>query len=447
MHAIESLADYVCNFAARDTLPEAGEAALRCVLDLMTASIAGFDAPSVRATRAVAPRLFGAGRATVWFDGASLGSAGAAFCNSAAASVLDLDDGNRAARGHPGAAVIPAALETARETGATASELIAAIVVGYEVAVRVGATRRFHARSGMWCGYGAAAAVGWLRRSSPATLAHALAIAGMTAPNLLSTGGGERYPAPLGNDVKEGIPWATAGAIAAFDLATAGIQGPLDILDHAPHHDQERLVADLVGASAICRTYFKPYACCRHVHAPADAFAAVCTRHSIAPEDIVAIDVFAYHGALLISNRTRPANLVDVQFSIPYCIGLVAVLGVDVLLPLTPEVLDRPDATRIAQKVRLHADPQFDARFPVETLARVVVTTARGRYESPVTAPRGDADNPMPWTELEAKFRTATGATLTEPLQNEVLECVQRLRCGELRPLLERLARPLSAGA
>ena len=39
----------------------------------------------------------------------------AAFANSAAASALDLDDGHRAAGGHPGAAVIPAVFAVAQE--------------------------------------------------------------------------------------------------------------------------------------------------------------------------------------------------------------------------------------------------------------------------------------------------------------------------------------------
>jgi beta-glucosidase-like glycosyl hydrolase len=46
--------------------------------------------------------------------------------------------GHRLAMGHPGAAVIPTALALAAETQATAYELYAAIVAGYEVSVRLG---------------------------------------------------------------------------------------------------------------------------------------------------------------------------------------------------------------------------------------------------------------------------------------------------------------------
>lgn len=192
-----------------------------------------------------------------------MSAAGAAFCNAAAASALDLDDGNRSARGHPGASVIPAALAVAQEAGADAEALLAAIVTGYDVAIAVGAERGFYARSGMWCGFGAVAAAALLRQAPPDQTAQALAIYGMTAPNLQSVADGTPYPPSLGNDVKEGIPWATATALAALQLAEGGMTGPLDLLDHAPHQRAAGIAARLAGPPAIGETYFKFYCCCR----------------------------------------------------------------------------------------------------------------------------------------------------------------------------------------
>src|ERR1700680_347132 len=60
---------------------------------------------------------FAQGDACVWFDRARLSPMGAAFINSSAASVLDLDDGHRVASGHPGAAVIPAVIAVGESIG------------------------------------------------------------------------------------------------------------------------------------------------------------------------------------------------------------------------------------------------------------------------------------------------------------------------------------------
>jgi len=81
-------------------------------------------------------------------SGLSSSVIGAAWANSAAASALDLDDGHRLARGHPGAAVIPTAFAVAHETGATLEDIINAIVIGYEVGVTICTARVVYGSTG-----------------------------------------------------------------------------------------------------------------------------------------------------------------------------------------------------------------------------------------------------------------------------------------------------------
>jgi 2-methylcitrate dehydratase PrpD len=439
MHVTQQLAEFVRSRRSAPPAPEAREAALRCLLDLLASAAAGFPVPAAVAARRAAPALFRAGTASVWFAGQSLSAAGAAFCNAAAASALDLDDGNRLARGHPGAAVIPAALATAEDTGADAEALLAAIVTGYDVAIAVAAERGFYARSGLWCGYGAVAAAAALRRTPADRLAHALAISGMTAPDLLSVADGTPYPPSLGNDVKEGIPWATATALAALELAEAGSTGPLDLLDHAPHHRAAGIFARLAGPPAVAATYFKFHCCCRHIHAPIEALLAVMADHSLPPQAIDAVEVHTYRGAFNLSNRVAPANLVDVQYSIPYCLGLIALEGAEALLPLEESVVHRPEVTAFARKVSLHLDPAIDSRFPAESLARIVVTAGGGRFSSRLTHPRGEAFEPPSWQEFEDKFSLASGRFLGSADRKAMLAAIGELRQGRLAPLRDLL--------
>src|SRR5690348_15803061 len=81
----------------------------RCILDLLGAAIAGVAMPSAVAARTMDGRVSGSGVQPIWCA-VRCAPAGALFYNVTAASALDIDDGNRAARGHPGACVIPAAL-------------------------------------------------------------------------------------------------------------------------------------------------------------------------------------------------------------------------------------------------------------------------------------------------------------------------------------------------
>jgi 2-methylcitrate dehydratase PrpD len=439
MHAVRRLADYVD--AARDLKPtaEARKAAIRCIFDLITAVVVGLDAADVPGVRRIAKDMFGDGTSPIWFARTATGMVGAAWSNSAAASVLDLDDGNRLARGHPGAAVIPAAFALAAPD-ASLDEIIKAIIVGYEVGVSVGAARRFWARTGMWSCYGVVAAAGLLRKTPPDRIAHAFAIAGMTAPNLLFAGSGPPYPDPEGNDVKEGIPWSTVTGIAAVLQAEAGMTGPLDLLDHAEHFDSHAMIARLGADPYIGKTYHKLYSCCRHNHAPIDALRALIERHALAPHQIDAVAVHTYRGALRLSNRTEPANLVDVQYSIPYCLGLAAILGPSALLPLSKDALFRDDVSQFARKVTLHLDPGLDERFPAETLTRVVIRSGREHYESAVTAPRGEATDPLSWQELEEKFLTASRHIATQSQQAEILDAARRLKDGDIAPFMTCLS-------
>jgi len=118
MHAVRSLADYVHAAQGREPTAEAGEAAIRCIFDLVSAVVVGLDAADVPGVRRIAQDTFGGtfggGSTPIWFARMATGMVGAAWSNSAAASALDLDDGNRLARGHPGAAVIPAAFALSR---------------------------------------------------------------------------------------------------------------------------------------------------------------------------------------------------------------------------------------------------------------------------------------------------------------------------------------------
>lgn len=439
MEIVRHLAAYVAAAREGPLTAELREAACRSVLDLVTAAAAGIAAPGPRAARRVAPALMAGGALPIWFAGQSSGLAGAVWCNAAAAAALDLDDGHRIARGHPGAAIIPAALAAAQDVNATTEELLQAIVVGYEVGVAVGAARRFYANTGMWSGYGVVAAIGFLKRTPEEILAQAFAIAGIGAPNQLHAGAGPAFRAQEGSDVKEGIPWSGATAVGALLLAEAGQTGPLRLLDDGEHFRLDGLVDGLGRQGYVARSYIKFHACCRHVHAPAEALLRLIAEHGIAPRGIDAIEVATYSGALRLANRARPQGFTDIQFSIPYCLGLLACDGPDALMPLMETAVNRPEVVALAEKVSLSLDPELEARFPAETLSRVTIRAGGQSFISPVTAPRGEASDPPSWADLEAKLEQACRFVATPEQRRQLLAVLRRLRAGEHAPLLDTL--------
>jgi 2-methylcitrate dehydratase PrpD len=437
------LAEYVRDTAAGTPDAAVARAAANVLIDLIGCAAAGYFSPAARATRDTVRRLYAAGPTALWFTGDKRRPEGAAMANSTAASALDLDDGHRQAGGHPGAAIIPAVLAVAAAEGANGRDVIAALRAGYEVAVRVAGARDFSRldtlSTGRWCAYGVAAAAGLLVRDTPQVLATAFSIAGVLSPGLSAAG----YSTLMGNQVKEGIPWAVMTGLAARELARQGLTGPLDILDHPDYFDAAAITAGLGTDSALAKIYFKPYACCRWIHAAIDAVVELVAGGTIGPGDIRTVDVYTFERALRLNNSADPDTLEGAQYSLPFCLALAACGGAEALLPLAPEWLHRSEVTTLAARVHLHVDPTLDARFPAEAGARVCLETAAGRLEQTVRHPLGDPDNPMDRIRLTNKFRRLAAEVMAPADQDRLLAAAEGLPDLEsVEPILSCLRRP-----
>ncbi|PRX95902.1 MmgE/PrpD family protein [Paraburkholderia sp. BL25I1N1] len=456
------LARYVCNLKAADIFGADKHRAALCVLDTLAAAAAALHSPSVVAAREATIDLFGKGEVAIWFDGRRTTAAGAIFANSSAAAFLDMDDGQIEAWGHPAAAVIPVVLALAAETGASADDVLAAIVVGYEVGTRIKAARGSHGQplehgqTGVWTGFCVAAAAGWLLKRSPEQLANGLALSGVYSPNLIATG----YTRQFGGDVQEGLPWSTVAGYSSLILGKLGHIGFADIFDHLPFYNSRRILRGLGEEEMkINGNYFKPYATCRHFHGALKALETLVSQHDIKPAEITAIRVNIFEYALKLSNKTRPENLSDIQYSIPFCIAVMAMLGAEALMPIDESLIGREDICALAEKVEIVPNAEFSAQHayayqhlpqpdegshPDFEFNSVDVVTTRGTYSSPRVTPPYGPDAPMSVDELKGKFRMATRYVLDHREQEDLLHAFASLLNGEIAPLLEVTARPVA---
>jgi 2-methylcitrate dehydratase PrpD len=237
-----------------------------------------------------------------------------------------------------------------------------------------------------------------------------------------------------GNHVKEGIPAATATGIASVDLAESGFTGPLDLLDHATY-DAGTLLDGLGVRWMIEGVYFKPYSCCRWAHAAIDGALALQATHGLAADEIAQIDIETFDRALRLGNDAAPRTIEAAQYSVPFCVALAIVRGPDVLLPMLDSALADRDAIALARRIRLRCDPALDAMFSAAVPARVAIHTRGTRFETTVTAPRGEPSNPMSLDDLVRKLRVATRA-LDPALADRAVAAIHALDRGDLAPLL-----------
>jgi len=378
-------------------------AARRTLVDTIGVAAAGSATRAGRASLKAAPGIWGDGDCGIWFSGARSTAAGAAFVNATYAAALDLDDGHRQASGHPAAAIVPSVLAHAGQNGASSDAILTAIAIGYEVAVRVSRSRDIGALrttdSGLWCGYGVAAAVGWLSGVSAPVMGHALAIAGQTSTSQTATAFTR-----VGHTVKEGIPWATANGLQAVMLAVAGHRGPIDMLDEAETYAQERLIGPFEAPWAIQEAYFKLYSCCRWAHAAIDGALALQESTGISHDAIEHLEVETFERALSLPNQAEPQSPEAAQYSIPFCVALALVHGASALLPMDNKFLADTRVTTLAKRIRLSSGRGYASAFPASTPARVTISAGNVIQSIEVRFPRGEPQDPLTTSELHQKF-------------------------------------------
>ena len=158
----------------------------------------------------------------------------ATFLNVTFGSSFDADDTHVGAMLHPGVATWAAALAVAEHTGGSGPEVLAAVVAGYEVTIRIGLAvqpghfKRGFQSTGTCDGFGTAAAAGRLLFSGTDArqkIADALGLAGGYASGLAqfyySGGSAKRIHAAH----------AAEGGVSAALLAAEGYSGPNDIIE------------------------------------------------------------------------------------------------------------------------------------------------------------------------------------------------------------------------
>ena len=439
--------------------PELAPRARLLVLDLAGNIVrARHDAESTPALLA-ATRALGAaaGNSGVFGDCSRYTPLGAAFLNAALAHSLDFDDTHAAGSLHPGAPVIPAALAAGEMTGAPGSDVLAAIVAGYEVTCRIALAlpakahydRGFHPTS--TCGaFGAAAAAARVFGLDAAGTASALGIA------LSQSAGSLQFLANGAWTKRFQVGWSAMAGLAAATLAREGFKGaaaPLEgrhgfLRAYAPDPDPAQLTAALGARFELMQTAVKPYPSCRYGHACIDAALALRAEPGFDPAQIERVTLGLPRAGLLLvgeplDQKRRPENIVDAQFSGPFVVAttlLAGAMGWDSY----GQLHDPAIRALMARTTAIH-DPAAEAAAPAQMAGRLTIDLPSRRLERFVAIPKGEPANFLTEPELRAKFTSLAAPILGEvrtlALAARILAFDELAKMGSLM----RLAAPVAS--
>jgi 2-methylcitrate dehydratase PrpD len=375
----------------------------------------------------------------------------AAFLGGTAAHGIELDDGYRQGSVHPGCAVVPAVLSAGYARGASGTQVIEAIVAGYETAIAIARAchpdlrqRGFHP-TGACTVFGAAAAVAKLHGLARPAIADALGIAASSAAGLFAfvNGGADIKRLHAGHAAREGMQAAL--------LAAEGVQGPPSVIESRDGFMQafafgrldraRSLVLPPAAAFGITDCYIKPYACCRHIQPAAEALIGLCSDENIVPEEVTSIEVDTYRIAAEHAH-TGWEDYASAQLSFPYLTGLALRFRAIRLAHFADEVRRDPVFVDIARKLRVVATPETDRLYPELRPARVTVTTTRGVFRRSADEALGSRLVPLDDAGLKAKFLELAGTVLAPARATDLCERLWEIEsCGDIRPVVEAAAR------
>jgi 2-methylcitrate dehydratase PrpD len=446
-----------------DGLPDDVRARVKAlVLDLTGIMVrARNDAESTPAMIAAAGRLgMKGGGCTVVGDADGYAPPGAAMLNGTLAHSLDFDDTHASASLHPSAPIVPAAFAAAEMAGADGRALIAAIVAGYEVQIRLSLAldpaahydRGFHPTA--TCGaFGAAAAAGRLLGLDPEGCANAFGIV------LSMSAGSMQYLVNGAWTKRSHVGHAAMCGLIAATLAREGYKGAADALEgkwgflhgYAPASDAKKAVDGLGQRWETMRIAVKPYPSCRYGHAPIDGILALASEHRIKPDEVEEVVVGVPEpGWKLIGDpepaKQSPKSVVDGQFSMAFCAAVALRKGGFAWDDYAHHLGDSATLA-LCKLVKTWVDPQAQANFPAEMSGSVKIRTARGTFETYVRVPKGEPANFLTAPELRAKFDTLAGPYLSARRRDELAAAILALEQTKDIGALLHLSRPDQAGA
>jgi 2-methylcitrate dehydratase PrpD len=408
------------------------EAAGLHLLDTLGVGIAASALGTGAAGRAVAA-MEPAGASSIIGTSVRASAADAALANGMLCHALDFDDTHLGSVVHVGAVVVPAALAVSQAVGASGRELLEAIVIGSEVAIRIGRAagsafleRGFHA-TGLCGAFGAAGAAAHLYRLALPQAVNALGIVGSMASGIFEylSDGSATKPIHAG--------WASHAGVIAAQLAMHGAEGPATVLEGRfgvfPTHGAgtSRLPAELGNLGhgwESPATMFKRFPACHLLHCALFAMASLVQEFQLSADSIEEVIVTLPDQAIPVVGEPRqskiaPRTAYDAKFSAPYSLAaLVVDSKLDLGAYLEEKIAD-PRILALAQRVRTEGRV-FDA-YPASYPGNVRVVTADGRS----FAREETAEQPMSVAEVLVKFRANAGlgldAEYTSALERQVM--------------------------
>jgi len=448
----QRLAQWVCEFHAASVAPRVQQQAKLLLLDSLGCAFAALDEPTAQATLRAIAAMGGTPECTVIGAGVRTSVANAVLANGVLIRTLDVNDFGSGPRtsGHP-SDNIAVALAVGERHGCSGRDVLAAIVLGYELYNRMPPSLAKH---DPWDGVSKSAIVaacmaGWLQHLPVEALANAIALSVSHCNTLSIVRRGQLSAAKsIANSM------VTHTAMVATLLAAEGVTGPPTAMEEwadavLAGADLSALVAPLDGEFRIMEVSIKAYPSLATSQA---AVAAAIQLHSaiagplneVEKIDVRMADIPFVSSQVYDAERRNPTTRETADHSFPFLIAAALLDGELTLRQFEHERWFDPSVRALMGRMMIETDEGLN-RYGEESgyPCAISVLTKDGReHRAEVPYHRGHAKNKMDAGEVQTKFNRYAAPALSEPQRKRIIQQMERL---ETLPSLQQFMPLLAA--
>ncbi len=407
-----TLAEFVANHPSRGWSDAVDHEAHRTFFNWLGCGIGAAHHEAADAALRALAVMQPAPQATVLGRKERIDITGAALINGITSHTFDFDDTHLKTIIHPAGPVASAVLALAEVTGASGRAVIDSLVLGIDVACRVGNAmypdhydRGWHitGSTGM---LGAAAACSRLMGLNADQTQMALGIAASTPVGLREQFGTMTKPFHPGAAARAGL-LAALLAREGFTASKRALEAPRGFMQVASTKCDWNEITDQLGSRfEISFNTYKPFACGIVIHPAIDACAQL-RAAGVRADDVERIEIAVHSLVLELTGKKEPKDGLEAKFSVYHGCAVGLLFGEAGEGEFDDALVTSEAVVNVRRKVVATVDPTID-----EAEVRAVAVMKDGtRKTVHVEHAIGSLQRPLTDADLERKF-----SSLAEPV-------------------------------
>jgi 2-methylcitrate dehydratase PrpD len=435
-----ALAAFVAEHPSRGWDDAVEREARRTFYNWLGCSIGAANHAAAEAALAAVAMLEPAPQASVLGRVERVDMASAALVNGITSHTFDFDDTHLKTIIHPAGPVASAVLALAEQRGASGREVLDALVLGIDVACRIGNVmypdhydRGWHitGSTGM---LGAAAGCARLLGLDRAATTMALGIAASQPIGVREQFGTMTKPFHPGAAARAGLMSALL-ARHGFTASARALEAPRGLVQVVSDKRAWHEATDELGARfEISFNTYKPFACGIVIHPSIDACVQLKER-GITAAAVQRIELRVHPLVLELTGKKEPADGLSAKFSVYHGCAAGLLFGRAGEAEFADAVVTRADVVALRRKVEASADASIDEAGADVT----AVLTSGERIQVRIEHAIGSLQRPLSDAQLDAKFAALVdpvlGAAKTKAIAAACVDLAALGDVGELTAL------------